>query len=226
MKKVLFTLDLGGNYNSKVTELTYPWIEHYARKIDAEFIKITERKFPKWQPTYEKLQMYDLCKQHPADWYYFIDQDAIIHPHFIDITNFINKDVVCHNANDFANVRFRYNEYFWRSGSNIGSCTWFIVFSDWCIDLVHPYEGTPEECYSNIYPIIGEAVAGVTPPRLVEDYILSLNIARYGLKFETVNNIVKKLGFPQNDFLCHFYAIPEEEKVVKIKQVLEMWRMV
>ena len=43
MKKLIVTLNV--NYSKEITDITYPYIESYAKKIDADFKVISERKF-------------------------------------------------------------------------------------------------------------------------------------------------------------------------------------
>jgi hypothetical protein len=140
----------------------------------------------------------------------------------IDITNYLPMDTVAHHANDFASIRWRYDNYFWRDGRNIGSCTWFNVFSRWCIDMFRPLDDlTLEEIENNIFPTWGELQSRMVPPiRLIDDYACSRNIAKYGLKFKTVQNVMKDLGLESLNFLCHFYAIPTEEKIVRMEEIL------
>ena len=111
---------MSNNYAPEITELTYPLIKHYAEKIGADFYTITERKFPNMPPVYEKMQIYDLGKKMENDWNIYIDSDALVHPDFFDVTNFIKKDTVVHNGADMANNRWRYDKYFIRDGRNIG----------------------------------------------------------------------------------------------------------
>jgi hypothetical protein len=222
MKKAIFTLNIGGNYDPDLTAITYPYLKHYARKVGAEFVEIKERKFPNWPITYEKFQCYELAKDMDNDWNFFIDCDTLIHPDMIDITNYLPMDTVAHHANDFASIRWRYDNYFWRDGRNIGSCTWFNVFSRWCIDMFRPLDDlTIEEIENNIFPTWGELQSRMVPPiRLIDDYACSRNIAKYGLKFKTVQNVMKDLGLESLNFLCHFYAIPTEEKIVRMEEIL------
>lgn len=222
MKKAIFTLNISGNYDPDLTAITYPFLKHYARKIGAEFIEITKRKFSKWPVTYEKMQCYELAKEMDNDWNMFIDCDTLIHPDMIDITNYLPMDTVAHHAFDFAGLRWRYDKYFWRDGRNIGSCTWFNIFSKWCIDMFRPLDDlTPEDVENNIFPTWGELKSTMVPPiRLIDDYVCSRNIAKYGLKFTTVQKIMKDLGMESLNFLCHFYMIPTEEKIVHLKELI------
>jgi hypothetical protein len=222
MKKVLWTLNVGGNYAPEITRLTYPLIKRYTKKIGAEFKIIKERKFPDWPVVYEKLQIYELGKNN--DWNIFIDSDALIHPDFFDVTDHLHKDTVCHNGNDMAGNRWRYDKFFRRDGRHIGSCNWFTVGSDWCIDLWKPLDDlTFKEALSNITISQSEANSKViTRDHLIDDYTLSRNIAKYGLKFDTVVNIQSRIRDGGN-YLWHAYTIPIPEKVQQIQEVLKKW---
>lgn len=154
MKKTLWTVNVD-NYAPEITAMTMPLIKRYAEKCDAEFRQITERKFPDWPPVYEKLQIYELGRD--QDWNIYIDADAVVHPGFFDVTNHLPQDTVCHNANDMAGNRWKYDRFFRRDGRHIGSCNWFAVASNWCIDLWKPLDDlTLEEAIGNIQPTIHE----------------------------------------------------------------------
>jgi hypothetical protein len=211
IKKTIFTLNVD-NYAPNITELTYPLIKRYANKIGADFYIINERKHPDRPPVYEKIQIYDLGREMKNDWNIYIDSDTIIHPDFWDVTEFIHKDTVCHNGSDMANNRWRYNEYFRRDGRHIGSCNWFTVASDWCLDLWHPLDIPYEQALENIFPIQSELNSVITRDHLIDDYTLSRNIARFGLKFTTVLGIMKEREDPGN-YLWHQYTHTIEEKI-------------
>jgi hypothetical protein len=224
MKKTVFTLNING-YSKGITELTYPLLKYYANKIGADFYVITDRKFPDWPLTYEKLQIYELGQEMKNDWNIYIDSDAIIHPETVDWTVFLNKDMVAHNGSDMANVRWRYDKYFYRDGRNIGSCNWFTVGSDWCIDLWHPLDISIDIALKNIYPTVNEYNTVITVDHLIDDYTLSRNIARYGLKFTTLKQLQINVGMADAEFSWHDYTDPIDVKIVKIKEVLDTWRI-
>jgi len=222
VKKVLFTLNVN-DYSSEITDLTYPLLKRYAHKIGAEFYVIQERKHPEMPPVYEKLQIYQLAQELGTDWNIYIDSDALVHPDFFDPTEFIYKDTVLHNGNDMANNRWRYDKYFRRDGRHIGSCNWFTVASDWCIDLWKPLDDiTYEEALENIFPIQDELNSVITREHLIDDYVLSRNIAKYGLKFTTMLNILASLNNTGN-YLWHQYTMPISEKVAAIHEILKGW---
>ena len=225
IKKTIFTLNVNG-FAPEITELTFPLIYHYAKKIDAEFVIINERKFPDWPVTYEKLQIHDIGQQMQNDWNIYIDADALIHPNLVDFTAILPKDTVAHHGSDFASQRWKYDRFFLKDGRHIGSGNWFTIASDWCIDLWHPLNDLSlEQALSNIYPTLYERNCGCfTPDHLIDDYVLSRNIARYGLKFISYRQLVEDLKKPQLlGVAMHQYLIPREAKVIEIKKTLQKW---
>ena len=230
LKKTLFVLNVD-NYAPEITEVTYPLIKHYAKKIGADFYEIRERKFPGWPPVYEKLQIYQLAQQMGNDWNIYIDSDALVHPDCMDITSYLRKDTVAHNGCDWADSRWKCDRYFYRDGRHISSCNWFTVASDWCIELWKPLDDlTKEEAVANIYPIVSELNTVVTPEHLIDDYTLSRNIAKYSLKFTTFLDILKGLGCKisgprDGGFFWHLYTIPTDQKVAEMKKVLKTWKL-
>ncbi len=225
-KKTLFTLCVD-NFEPEITELTFPLMKGYADKIRADFHIIKERKFPDFPPVYEKLQIYTLGKEMQNDWNFFLDADALIHPDTIDFTEALPKDTVMHHGKDFASMRWTYDRYFRRDGRNIGSGNWFALASDWCIDLWEPLDPkdlTFEEAVKNIHPLVGEINSGVVDPKhLIDDYVCSRNIAKYGLKFITAREWIAQKGIEGGYFFWHAYTIPRDRKVQEMKKVLKEW---
>jgi len=83
-----------------------------------------------------------------------------------------------------------------------------------------------EEAIANIFPTVNELNTVVSPDHLIDDYTLSRNIAKHGLKFITFRQILKDLGYDNPGFLWHQYTIPIDEKVERMKEVLKAWRLV
>lgn len=229
-KKTVFTLNVDG-YAPEITALTYPLLRYYANKIGADFYIITERKFPDYPVTYEKLQIFQLSQEMGNDWNIYIDSDAIIHPETLDWTLFLNKDTIAHNGRDMANLRWRYDKYFVRDGRHWGSCNWFTIASDLCIDIWRPLDMTAKEAISNIFPTVNEYNTVITPEHLIDDYALSRNIAMFGLKAKTLLDIQRELGFVNekdeitSNFHWHIYTHPIEEKIKLMKELLEQWKI-
>jgi len=224
--KVIYLLNIGMKYAPEICALTYPLIHFYANKIGADVDFITDRKFPSWPIVYEKLQIYDLERRAKHDRIIYIDSDTLVHPECIDFTSHLSKDTVCHNGADMAGVRWTYDNYFRRDGRNLGSCNWMTIASDWCLDLWHPLEDlTLAEALENIHPVIEELNTVITKEHLIDDYVLSRNIARFGLKFITLIELFPRIGLANANFLWHQYQITIPEKIEQMKAVLEQWKI-
>lgn len=221
INKTIFTLNI--EYSEQICELTYPLIYRYADKIGADVAVITHRKSPSMPVTYEKLQIREAAVQLDSDWIIYIDSDALIHPETPDLTTLLPMDTVAHNGSDFASVRWRYDEYFQRDGRNIGSCNWLAVASRLCLDLWQPLDITLDEALGNITPTANELATGITREHLIDDYTLSRNIARYGLKFERLQDVFSRQGLGGANFFWHQYTIPIDEKIVEMRKVIKLW---
>jgi hypothetical protein len=238
MRKTLWTLNIG-NYAPELCELTYPLLLGYARKIGADFQIINERRFPEMPVTYEKLQIFYLGRGN--DWNVYVDSDAMVFPDFFDVTERLPKDTVAHYGRDFADNRFRADAYFRRDGRNIGACNWFAVASDWCMDLWHPLDhmyygplnadalelstapGEPptlKTALAAIKPIVIERQAGIDREHLIDDYVLSRNIARYGLKYKCVLDMIRESG-DKGVYTWHTHRMPLAEKVAQMRKGIE-----
>lgn len=227
IKKAIFTLNID-NYAPQVTELTYPLINAYAKKIGAEFVIINERKFPDYPVVYEKFQIYELAQQMNNDWNIYIDSDALIHPDLMDFTVVLPPDTVAHHGSDFAPIRWVYDRFFIRDGRHIGSGNWFTLASNLCIELWKPLDDlTVEEAVARIFPTVDERVSGVIPAdHLIDDFTCSRNIAKYGLKFVAIRKLMEQHGFPGGGpFFWHVYLLPIEAKVQEMKRQLKQWRV-
>lgn len=217
MKKTIFVLNVD-NYSKEITDITYPFIKKYAEKIGADFYEITERKFPDMPPVYEKMQIYELAKQMGNDWNIYIDSDAFIHPDTPDVTTMIDKDTVMQFANDYSPVRFRPSDYTIRDGRWIGACNWFTVASNLCVDLWKPLEISFDEAVKNIFPTGTEIRSGITAAHLIDDYTLTQNIARYGLKYKTFKKIIEKFD-EGGRFFWHEYLLDTKSKIIELKRL-------
>ena len=232
-KKTIYTLNLNG-HEPEVSAVTFPLMERYAEKIGAGFYIIKDRKFPDKYPTYEKFQVFDLSKEHQNDWNIFFDSDTLIHPDFFDITDCMNKDTTCSGyVSDFTPQRFRSDECFLRDGRFFGKGTWFIVNSDWCRDIWEPLDDiTYEQAVSNIFPTVDEVKKiGKTKESMIDDYVVSRNIARYGLKHIHITDIQGVHKFPnvriaQNEatpLLLHDYNLDPNAKIIWMHKMLKAW---
>ena len=224
VKKTIYTVNID-NYQPAITAITFPFQKAWAHKIGAEWYCISTRKFPEWSGRYEKFQIYELGREHQNDWNIYIDSDALVHPDMLDPTTYIEKDTVLHNGRDVLGNRYREDIYTYRDGRHISSCNWLAIASDWCLDLWHPLDDmTPEQAIENIFPTAGEICKGVKPTDLIDDYVMSRNIARYGLKFNTVIDLLReKCGYETNFMMHHLYAMDEAEKVKNLQECMSRW---
>lgn len=216
MKKALVTLDI--NYNKVITDITYPYMKKYAQKIGADFIIMNERKFPHLSANMEKFQLYEIGKDY--DWTIFIDADALIHPNCPDLTELYKKDCVIFNRYDYYPFRFQHNNYVRRDGRNIGATTWVCIFSDWTRHVWKPHDD-PNQFLDQINPMDLEKNFGYTPQHILDDYLVSRNIAKYGLKVETFHQLIP--GDSPNDmsyWFNHYFCIDEDDKI----NLLTMWK--
>lgn len=221
-KKTLWTLNIGG-YAPEITRLTYPLFERYAKKIGADFRVITERVFPEMPIVYEKFQVWELGKAN--DWNIFIDSDAVLHPDCPDVTEVLSKDTVMCFATDYAPSRWKYDNYFRRDGRAIGWGNWFSVSSDWTRDLWRPLDDlTLAEAVENINVMVCEG--NMDKSHLIDDYVVSRNVARFGLKFKSFQTLLKESGRPNDTFFWHNHLIPLEQKKQDIRKQMQIWKLV
>jgi hypothetical protein len=225
----IYTLSIN-DYAPEITRYTFPFMRYFAAKIGADFHVITERKFPDWPIPCEKWQLYELSQKHERRWTIFFDGDVLVHPELINFTNFMSRDYCANNGCDMAAVRVNYDKYFLRDGRNIGTCGWCIIASDWTNDIFRPPDDLkPEDCLERCSPIMDELrhITGnghphcvVDKPHLVDDFVMSRNVAKYGLKYTTLMELWKKVGFTNPGFFQHPYMITNQEKAEQLEQVL------
>jgi hypothetical protein len=226
MKKTIYTLNIN-NYVPEITSITVPLLKYYANKINAEYYEITERKYPDWPIAYEKVQIYELAKQRGDDWSIYIDSDTIVHPETIDWTVLIDKDTVLAGVDTmFASVIFTYDKYFNRDGRNIGICNWFSIVSDWTIDYWKPLNTTPEDSIKKIHLLATQINSVTTQSDLIDDYLVSRNVAKYGLKCTTVKEVLEKQtgeSLKNANFLVHIDNLPPSEKIKLLREAVVNW---
>jgi hypothetical protein len=225
IKKTVFTLCVN-NYAPEITAITFPLMRYYANKIGADFHIIKERKFMDWPIPYEKFQIYELAKEMQNDWNIFFDADALIHPLTPDWTVYLKKDTIAQHACDVASFRLRANEYFLRDGRFYGSAGWLTIASDWCLDLWYPAQMTPAEAEACCFPTDQEAHAGLKAEHLVDDYIMSCNVARFGLKTKKLTELRKEVGLADVPFHAHGFMMTNEKKVKLLTEIVEeQWKL-
>ena len=242
VKKTVYTLAIKG-YAPELMKTTMALMEKYAKKIEADLVVIDERKFLDKYITYEKFQIWDLMHQRGDDWSIFFDADTMIHPDMFDVTALLSKDTTCSGySHDFTPLRFRPDHVWRRDGRYFGKGTWFIVCSDWTRDIWKPLDDiTYEQAVADIFPINDEInKIQKTSESLIDDYLVSRNIARFGLKHTLLTdicathkiNIGVPIQIPQpggqmvqqiSPYLQHDYNRDLNGKVVWAEKVLNTW---
>lgn len=216
--RCVWTLNID-NYAPEITAVTYPWIKYYADKIDADFRIINERKWPGAPTTYEKLQLF--TEGEAYDWNIYIDSDALIHPDMFDVTRHIKPDTVLQYGSDLAGTRWKDDKYFRRDTRQLSSCNWFTVASSDCLDLWHPLEDlTVEDALKNTRAQLKEAPT-CSDGHLIDDYVLSRNIARYGLHYRTFLDLLHFLKMDNAQFMFHTHLFTRKEKAYILPRVME-----
>lgn len=200
------------NYRPDICEITLPNLKGYADRIGADFIQINSRKYPDWHPAYEKLQAWQLS--HDFDELILIDADIILHPKFIDMLtplpdncfgswmsySILNKDLSLWPADK--------DPYFLRDGRNFGVVGSMVACKKNTKHIFKPLSSrhAPEETQKMLYR-----------PAIIDEYVMSRNAAKYGLKYQCL--------WPSVNGVHHAELTTkgEEDALIKIKQQLMEW---
>jgi len=198
------------NYFPELCELTIPNIKRYANKIGADFVKVTERKFPTFPPTYEKIQVHELGKNN--EWNILIDADFLIHPNTPDVRTVTPKDRVGFDWSYDANTCLNVNDsYFKRDGRNLGVVTSFVVSHS----IVHDF-WTPLEFGFD------EAKKKIKHDHIIDEYCVSRNLAKFGLKHI---GLFQKFPEQRGSWLVHLNVKEgsKEDIINKAKNLIGKW---
>lgn len=203
MKKTLFVLRVN-NFRPDLCEYTIPTIRFWAKRNGWEYREINERFLPKAPVTYEKLQISWLGDD--SDWNLLCDADVMLKPTFLDPTSFFNPNTVGSSYGFAVSAKFKSNIYFERDGRNLGLSGGFILSSR----LTHDLWNLPHN--------FEEALDGTEKnPHLIDEYVISTNLARYGLKHSGVSN-------DPDNYIHHFgQEIKHETAMEKVKDLWLDW---
>lgn len=223
MRKALFTLNVN-DYEPEIRALTYPLMREFAGKIKADFIELTERKFPTFPVVCEKWQIYEAGRGY--DWIYYADADTLIHPECIDFTCWLDDQTCAHNGQDHAAVRFHYDEFFASDKRNIGTCGWLTIAPAHCLGLWEPPEFDAQELISRCYPTIMEWDCGlIDKGHLTDDYNMSRNLARRRYKHTTLMELLPQIGLADSSFFWHAYTVSGKEKYRQMREAIWRWHI-
>lgn len=190
MKKELFVV-IVNDYFPELCEITVPHIKRYANKINAKFTIISERKFPLFPPTYEKLQIYDLGKDN--DYNILLDVDILILKSMYDVTELVTDKIGVWMDYD-TNYLFKNFNY------PKGLATNFVVVPNCCHEVWKPIDNFEEIKNKLVRPFI------------VDEYIFSKNLWEHNYKYI---GIIHK-GIEGK----HFYHLNVTTDSVEIKETL------
>lgn len=226
--RTLYTLAVGG-YPRAITDLTFPLMQRWARKVGADFRVIDSRAFPQHPITCEKFQLAGLALARHDEWSMFLDADALIHPNTPDLFEHLRKDTVYHMGWDIASCRYDTRlPYFRRDGRDGSPGNWLTIASDWCRDdlwRLLPAEEMPA-LLEGITPSVSEMAANVTRENLSDDYIIAINEARYGLKVGKLQELLPQLGLHPGACFWHDYMSGDADKVAAMRKLLdEDWKV-
>lgn len=211
------------DFSPEIRDICVPLQRRWAEKIRADYHLITEPKLNLGWPTLEKFQVFDFFEEY--EYVYFLDVDAMIRPDAWDFQQNVAPHTVLFWGYDFANRWYR-DDYFLRDGRMVSACTWCVGCPRSCRDLwTIPTDLSLQEMISRIHPILGElcSVVHTQPVSLIDDYILSRNIAKYGLKVARLTDLFNRIGHGKIDYFFHEYTISREEKITKMQEVLKKW---
>ena len=216
MNKLVVTMNIN-DYAPAITKLTMPYMKRYAKRIGADFHVISERLRPEYNIDYEKFQLWDLSKDY--DYTLFFDADALILPGFYDLTTKYGENEVFNPCPDVASTRFLVDNYFRRDGRDIGVGAWCVCCTNRTRDIWHPTKLTQSEINERITPNLVEQNFGYESEHFICDYLCSRNVAKYGLKVKTFNDVVR----PEfNKLLVHVYLDNLYRKEVFLRETIKV----
>jgi hypothetical protein len=192
----------------ELCELTLPTIERWTQKIGAQLNIISRRRWPEWPILTEKLQVwYDGAN---ADWNILLDADILVHPDTPDMLGtFVPIDCVGAKDAYHADTQLKMDENFIKDGRNIGLSGCAIATSRHCHNLWRPL---PEEMS------LFQACENILNPRkIVDEYCISRNMARYGYKLHAILDPVT-----QYDRLFHLGTFGQDQN--RILDEARRWR--
>lgn len=172
MKKAVHVVNID-NFFPELWDLTYPTIKAYADRIHADLNIISKRKYEGVHINFEKMQVYEDGKSYDAN--FLVDADVLIHNKFPDFTTIVPNHHIGFNHNYHASTKFDVsnNIYFQRDGRDVGIASNAVISYKSTHDI---FELNSIE--TNDIPKICKVREGD-----IDEYNLSLNLAKYGLKY-------------------------------------------
>jgi hypothetical protein len=219
------------NWEPEITNLTFPLMKFHAKKIGADFLLLDQRKFPSLPLQLERFQIFNISKNY--DWIIQLDADLLMHPDMPDLTQHVSKDTILISKWDLLSKRFKTDYCFERDGRRISAPGFFTITSDWCRDFWKlPKDIDLDTALDSTTPLLHEWDGRkVNNTHIVFDYLISRNIAKYGLKVKSFQELFKELennfsiGVIE-DYICHNSWLPLEHKRQHLKNVVgNYWKI-
>ena len=182
-----------GNFFPELTELTYPTIEAFAKRIKSDINIITKRKISPDNVLAEKIQVYEDGKEY--DYNIFLDLDLLIHPQCYNPFQNIPKLHVAFKDAYYADEFFKLDEYFKNDDRNVGASACCVFTTRETHHIWKPIDDlTLEQINNNI----------LQDRKNIDEYTLSRNLAKYSIKYTAAYpieqyNLMLHLGHYQED---------------------------
>lgn len=203
MLKNLFVLRIG-DFRPDLCEFTIPTIKHWCAKNGWVYNEITKRRYNDLPITAEKLQVHNLGKD--SEWNILCDADLMLRPDFVDPVSFTAPNVVASSYHFRASDKFKTNIYFERDERDLGLSGGFVLTSKFTHDL-----WTPPALWTL-------ALSATKNKHLIDEYVISTNLAKYGLCYDGVSN-------EPDRYIVHFGDADktDEEKRQGALKAKELW---
>lgn len=197
-RNVVVTLDI--NYDSRITDITFPYMMEYAKNIGADFLRITEKKFPTLSISLEKFQLYDISQKY--EWIIFLDADCLVNPKTINFTELDNDIVIVPSYNEVEDHFFdelileKYNLDYYMP-------FFFLAFHTSQKNCVFPWENPklfdkfinlssnkPEfKYYKNVRKDLN-----INQTWFLDEFLMNLNIVKYGISTISLREDLKNIN--------------------------------
>jgi len=209
--KLVVTLDI--NYESRVTNITFPYMRQYAKNIDADFHIIDERKYGSQYPvSLEKLQLHAISKSY--EWVIFLDADLLINPDCFDLTETIDSDTILVPEHLDPSDQFRHKNILNKYTLPWHCPLYISVFSSETRHAFNWPEVDPLELVKYINPkssghthYENSRESETTPNWFLDEFVYNLNIAKYKIPTASVRE-----SFPNYNIAAHV-AAPTDKKI-------------
>ena len=199
------------NWQPELCAITIPNLLNYAKKIKADFNLITEARFPTFPPNYERFQIWEEGKNY--EWNFNIDADTLLHKDCKDPTEYMNPTFVgsLYGIDPQFYFDIKKDPYFMRYDYKWGVADQFTVSSilvhDFWFPTDRPFEEVSKKCLKE--------------SRQVSGYILSRNMARFGLNHTGILEDLTK----HYSLMFTSSKMTKEEALIKLNDKLKEWGM-